>query len=325
MNDLANVWDLPTPWHIEPMSGSSHNHLALIVAANNQQAVLCTYGHDQPQLLEYLLAVTSAVAAEDVPFAVPNPLLTHTGERLYRHDDGYRTWLMSMLPWLPGDHPAVDDTAACVQAGQAFGRLLQALAHVTIDAGSPPSYSNLHRVHAYVIDPLAALRAAPLNSEHAQQIIDVVESLQQILPTLYSELPQQIIHGDYVPRNVLFLNGTVSAVLDFELCRWDARVVDVAIALLAWGGFAGHYDGEAMRRFAQGLNSVIALDDAEIAALPTMMRLVYVVRLLQVLGRYQQGIERGVAVERAALALIDLDAWLNAIPDFMHTHQSWLA
>ena len=325
MNILASVWDLPIPWHIEPMSGSSHNHLALIVAANNQQAVLCTYGNDQPQLLEYTLAVTSAVAALDLPFAVPNPIVTNTGERLYRHDDGYRTWLMSMMPWLPGDHPALDDVQSFRQAGHAFGRLLNALAQVTVTPASPPAYLNLSRVHSYIIDPLAALRAAPLNGESVQHIIDVFEALQPQLATLYETLPQQIIHGDFVPRNVLLLNDTVSAVLDFELCRNDLRVVDVAIALLAWGGFPSNYDAAMLCQFVQGFHDVIVLSDAEIAALPTMMRLIYIVRLLQVLGRYQQGTERNVAVERAALAFAEFDAWLNEIPDFNELYQSWLA
>ena len=49
------------------------------------------------------------------------------------------------------------------------------------------------------------------------------------------------------------------------------------------------------------------------------------VRLLQVLGRYQQGTERSVAVERVAHAFIELDAWLNEIPDFATPYQNWLA
>lgn len=325
MNDLATAWDLPTPWHIEPMSGSSHNHLALIVAANSQQAVLCTYGHDQPHLLDYMLAVTSAVAAADLPFAVPNPLVTTSGDRLYRHDDGYRTWLMSLMPWLPGEHPTTDDVAACWQAGYAFGRLLNALAQITVTPSSPAASMNLSRIHAYIIDPIAALRAAPLSNDNVLHIITVVESIQQQLPDWYAQLPQQIIHGDYVPRNVLLLNGMVSAVLDFELCRWDVRVVDVVIALLAWGGFAEHYDDAAMRNFVRGLHDVVVLSDDEITAIPTMMRLVYAVRLLQVLGRYQQGVERSVAVERIAHAFIELDTWLNDIPDMRDRYHGWLA
>jgi Ser/Thr protein kinase RdoA (MazF antagonist) len=80
-----------------------------------------------------------------------------------------------------------------------------------------------------------------------------------------------------------------------------------------------------MQQFVQGLHDVVPLNDTEIAALPTLMRLVYVVRLLQVLGRFQQGIERAVVVERAALSLIELDTWLNETSDFAVLYQSWLA
>lgn len=320
MSDLANVWDLPAPWQLEPMSGSTHNHLALIVAADNQQAVLCTYNNEAPTAFEYMRLVLQALTQQKLPFVVPLPLLTRNGESLYRHDDGYRTWVMTMLPWFAGEHPTSDDSDAVVHAGRVFARLLEALALVTVNEATPPPYMTLHRVHPYIIDPLAALRVAPLQLDQIKQLVQIVETLQVGLPAYYAELPRQIIHGDFVPSNVLVIQGMVSAVLDFELCRNDLRVLDVAIALLAWGGFADNYDESAMLRFGQGFAQIITLSDAEIASIPSMMRLAYVVHVLSALGRFQQGVERSVAVERAAITLLTLDAWLNEQHDTLIAH-----
>ncbi len=324
MSDLANVWDLPAPWQIEPMSGSAHNHLALIVAANQQHAVLCTYSNDAPASFGYMQAVLQALTAQKLPFALPLPLHTHSGASLYRHDDGYRTWVMTMLPWFSGDHPTVDDGDACFHAGRVHAQLLTALESVTVSESSPPPYMTLNRVHPYIIDPLAALRVAPLQNDQIKQLARIVETLQAELPAYYAELPRQIIHGDFVPSNVLVNQGMVSAVLDFELCRSDVRVLDVALAMLAWGGFGDTYDEAAMLRFGQGFAQISTLADAEIAAIPTMMRLAHVIRLLSALGRFQQGFERSVVVERAAMSLLTLDTWLQGYRDTLITDvQRW--
>ena len=311
MSDLANVWDLPAPWQIEPMSGSAHNHLALIVAADDQHAVLCTYSTDAPSSFGYTQAVLQALTAQKLPFALPVPMLTRSGMRLHRHDDGYRTWVMTMLPWFDGDHPTIEDVDAYFHAGRVHAQLLNACATVTVNEPSPAAYMTLNRVHPYIIDPLASLRVAPLPNDQIKQLVQLVETLQTALPAYYDELPRQIIHGDFVPSNILINNGMVSAVLDFELCRNDVRVLDVALAILAWGGFGDNYDASAMLRFGQGFAQITTLSDAEIAAIPTMMRLAHVVRVLLALGRFQQGFERSIVVERATMSLLTLDTWLD--------------
>jgi Ser/Thr protein kinase RdoA (MazF antagonist) len=84
------------------------------------------------------------------------------------------------------------------------------------------------------------------------------------------------------------------------------------------------YDEAALLRFGQGFAQIITMSDAEIAAVPTMMRLVLVVRLLLALGRFQQGFERSMVVERATISLLTLDSWLNEYHDtFIFDIQRW--
>lgn len=326
MSDLAHVWDLPAPWHIEPMTGSAQNNLALIVATNQQHAVMCIYSNDAPASFGYTQAVLESLNAQKLPFALPLPIPTRSGAILYRHDDGYRTWVMTLLPWFAGVHPTVKDGDAYVHAGRVLGQLLTALATTAVSESSPPASAILHRVHPYIIDPLAALRVAPTKQNQIKQLVQIVEMLVTELPKYYEELPRQIIHGDFVPSNVLVNQGLVSAVLDFELCRHDLRVLDVALALLAWCGFADSYNESAMLRFGQGFAQISTLSDAEIAAIPTMMRLAGVVRVLLALGRFQQGFDRSEVVERETSALFSLDTWLNGYSDTLITavHRWWL-
>jgi len=48
----------------------------------------------------------------------------------------------------------------------------------------------------------------------------------------WSVLPQQVIHGDWHPGNVLFRHADVAAVLDFDSARVEPRIVDVANGVL---------------------------------------------------------------------------------------------
>lgn len=321
ITELSRAWDLPTPWQIEPMMGSSNNHLALITADNHQKAVLCTFAHEQPQQLTYVHDVLSALSQRTLSFAVPTPMRTRAGEYWHMLDDGYRNWLMTLTPWYAGEHPDADEISVAGLAGSALAELLNALAQVETTTNSPTSYAQLQRIHPYVIDPVAALRAAPLETATIQQITEIVTTLQQQLPELYESLPQQIIHGDFTPRNILVNDQKISAVLDFELCRHDVRALDIAVALLAWGGFDADHRTEAMNAFFGALQRDISLTDVELHALPALLRLVRVVRLLQALGRFQQGIERSVMVERAAASLLTLDTWLVDHPDALMSTQ----
>lgn len=321
ITELSKAWDLPTPWQIEPMMGSSNNHLALIIADDNQKAVLCTFAHEQPQQLAYVHEVLRMLAQHTLSFDVPTPMRTRNGEYWHMLDDGYRNWLMTLTPWFDGDHPDADEVATATLAGAALAELLNTLAHLQPNTNTPATYAQLHRIHPYVIDPVAALRVAPLSAPFIQRIIAIVTHLQQHLPDLYDTLPQQIIHGDFTPRNILVHEHKISAVLDFELSRTDLRALDVAVALLAWGGFDEHHRNDAMSAFLHAVQRDLCLRDAELNALPDLLRLVRVVRLLQALGRFQQGVERSVVVERAAASLLTLDTWLIEHPDFVLSAQ----
>lgn len=321
ITELSKAWDLPTPWQIEPMMGSTNNHLALITADDNQKAVLCTFTHEQPQQLAYIHEVLDALAHQSLPFSVPTPMRTRNGEYWHMLDDGYRNWLMTLTPWFDGEHLDADEVTEAALAGTALAELLTALATVSTNTTSPTSYAQLQRVHPYVIDPIAALRTAPLDTPTIQHIIEIVTAVQEQLTDLYATLPQQIIHGDYTPRNVLVLDQKINAVLDFEVCRYDIRAIDVAVALIAWGGFDEHHRTEATNAFLHAVQRDLNLSDAELNALPTLLRLVRIVRLLQALGRFQQGVERSVVVERAAAALLALDAWIIEHPDFVMSAQ----
>lgn len=67
-----------------------------------------------------------------------------------------------------------------------------------------------------------------------------------------SVLPSGVIHGDFTPWNLLFTEGELSGIVDFDLSHWDLRIADFA---LSW---RGKYDDVVF-----GFDEVSPLSDLE--------------------------------------------------------------
>lgn len=87
------------------------------------------------------------------------------------------------------------------------------------------------------------------------------------------DLPRGIIHADLFPDNVFFIDDAVSGVIDFYFACEDFFAYDLAITINSWCF-------EASREFNRTKSSLLVknyqkkrpLSEAEIAALPTLMR-----------------------------------------------------
>ena len=102
----------------------------------------------------------------------------------------------------------------------------------------------------------------PLGREALQRLAAQLQ-VAIALPDV-SDLPVGFIHADYFPDNVLFLEETVSGIIDFYFACSDIAVYDLAVALVAWNDRA--------HDVLNGYRSVRPLSDAETAALPVLCR-----------------------------------------------------
>lgn len=105
--------------------------------------------------------------------------------------------------------------------------------------------------------------------------------------TVYQALPQLVIHGDMHRENVLFRGNKVVALIDFDQITWDARLVDLVDALVAfatsterlphmmWGMFTGPLDEKRAWSLIEAYARVTPLTEAELAVLPTMLELLW--------------------------------------------------
>lgn len=86
-------------------------------------------------------------------------------------------------------------------------------------------------------------------------------------------LPKGIIHADLFKDNVLMDQDQVAGFIDFYYACYDYLLYDIAITLNSWAGLpTGDIDEKKAQALLKGYQSVRTLHQAEIKALPAMLR-----------------------------------------------------
>ena len=177
----------------------------------------------------------------------------------------------------------------------------------TIDAGR--QLANFHRHladFAHEFKPLQAsfhdsstvrthLRA--IGSDRTARPGGKLQAIAEALTVLYNESsirvnqlgfdswPQQVIHGDWHPGNMLFSNGKVAVVLDFDSIRVAPAVVDLANGMLQFSIVGGrpnpadwpdYFDQDKLLQFLAGYKEKATgkpalLDEYKLLALLDLM------------------------------------------------------
>jgi len=174
-------------------------------------------------------------------------------------------------------------------------------AEATADSGR-----QLANLHGHLAD-FACEYQPPTGSFHGSSSVRVqLEKTAQKTPTPNSELqetaealaglyqncshrvnqlgfeswPQQIVHGDWHPGNMLFAEGKLVAVLDFDSIRLAPMVTDLANGMLQFSKVAGspnpadwpdYLDQAKLVQFSSGYRQVIEPERNELSSLGFLM------------------------------------------------------
>jgi homoserine kinase type II len=326
--DISNLWaawPVSGPWHLSPLFGGTNNMMWRADAADGRSYVLrLSPDLDRAPRMRYEAQLLQALEDKDPPFRLPVPLKATSGDILvsFEHEQGTEA-IATLFPLLPGNlhdrPPECHDVLSTSHAALTLAWLDTALATLP-DIQPPdgyiplPTFGELAHWHPLVSDPLSAVEHLPIDHEQAKQICACLTNVIENVPSLYATIPQQILHRDYNPGNILLDQQRVTAVLDFEFAGRDIRVLDLCVALSWWPvnllGTGKEWD--LIDTFGAAYTHQLPLSEEELIALPTVFRLRDATSLVHRTGRYLAGMETEGRMQRRVEHSLWREAWLSA-------------
>jgi homoserine kinase type II len=207
--------------------------------------------------LPYFLDLMRWLGAHDFPCPTPTP--DRSGEVL-KTLRGKPAALVSFLTGVSVRRPSA---AHCREAGAGLARL-----HLAAQGFPGRRENDLGHAAWKSMFTGEEVGADGLRPGLSAVIRDDLEMLEASWP---KGLPEGVIHADFFPDNVFFLDHRFSAAIDFYFAANDALAYDVAVCLNAWCFEPdGAFNFTNARAFVAGYGSRRPLSDAEKAALPLL-------------------------------------------------------
>ena len=202
------------------------------------------------------LSLLTDLAAAGVP--VVKPLLPATGLGLPLLGEKP----FALFPWVAGE--SLCFRLASAEACRKVGRALAAV-HLVSSKRAPLGPGRFGPT-----DMLARLDAVERTAPRADILADVArvrELYERFLPLRNPALPAGIVHGDLFRDNVLWCDGEIAALLDFESAFHGPLVYDLLVTLAAWC-YGDAFDLTRVRAMVEGYASLRPLSAAEVSAVP---------------------------------------------------------
>lgn len=220
----------------------------------------------------------------DAGFPVPAVMTRDSGSTWFSQSDK----VYEVLSWIGGESFVEGDCAAISAMGSLLARFHR------LFADDPPRRRTvrLREDHPDLMRTyLAQWRQLGPDHRQEEQFAELGRQLDYVSRELdtgfYSSLPQSVIHGDVHPGNVRFRQSEVTAMYDFDYLAVQARVRDVSDAIIYFASRHGDtFDADEIGSMVQpyvpdlarcrvllrGYQSVSALTDPELRALPLLIR-----------------------------------------------------
>ncbi|MFO0972665.1 MAG: phosphotransferase [Phycisphaerae bacterium] len=218
-------------------------------------------------------------------FPLPHLILTRDGgHSLVRLSD----WVYELFEFIPGE-PYDQSLLTTYEAGKTLG-LYHRLAVECRPQHKPPS--GHYHAAAVVRRYLGELAPRLAEKTHARDHPEQAQTLCDAILNAYDRAGQaaedlgllswepQVVHSDWHPGNMLFAQGRVVAVIDYDAARIQPRVMDVANGVLQFSLVTGsrnpdtwpdYTDEPRAKRFLRGYDEINVLSVAELKCVPLLM------------------------------------------------------
>lgn len=326
---LLRNWPIEPPFTLTPLEGGTNNHTWSVKTEGASSYVLrLILGTADLSHFRYETALLQALQQQALPFHVPLPLQAHHGDNLVLIESNEtEPMLATLTPLLPGVIPE-RNISNISKASVALAQLDAALATIpasslpVIAGDAPFMYGDLYHCHPLIQDPLATAEQL-LEPAQAKPLEAILRQTQQDWEILSAQdLPQQIVHRDYGPGNVLMAEERVTAILDFEFAAVDRRIFDLCVAISWWPVrlMGTGQEWELIDAFGQAYITLFPLIETELRVLPSTLRMRDTTSLIYRMGRYLAGLETKQTIQERVQHSLWREAWLTAHSETLLRH-----
>jgi homoserine kinase type II len=240
-------------------------------------------GRDHPMKVAHAHALQQFLG--DHRFPVPSPVPVRSGDDTMVIMDEL---IYEMFPYAPG-LPYDGSPEATSDAGRVLGEFHRLVRDFRSDW--EPSRRGYHD-SAIVRGNLNAIPASIGKDDSVvgreSELLATVSGLYDMYENAserandagFAEWPVQLVHADWHPGNMLFLDGRITAVIDYDSLRLLPAVTDLANGVLQFSIIGGpvdprlwppELDEARMRRFLSGYEQEFTLAPEQVRMLPALM------------------------------------------------------
>ncbi|MCD9021876.1 phosphotransferase [Cohnella sp. NL03-T5] len=284
------------------------------IEANGRRWVLRIYEtHKDAEKIKFEHEILLVLSECSLPFQVPVPVKCEDGSTVVELEDGTGR-LACLFHYIEGHRPEEGSTEIAYTFGAATGQLSVALASLKVE-GKPmyPPYYEMDSAHPLCMPSKVAEFCFNPPTEFQGQsaalrvIGEAIQNFRGYLPQ-FRELPHQLIHGDINYSNSLVSESEsdgkcVAAILDFEFCTRDLRVMELAV--IVSGFLTGELALDNIEGILSGFGEQLQLERAEVEAIPLLVQLRILDVFLHFLGRYLDGVDGESVLKEQTLYALD--------------------
>jgi len=275
VSEVSRAFGLAEPAEWSDLGGSWTTNLRLDHPDRESVVVRIHRGSTSPARLAAMQTARDVVAAAGVPTV--RHLATPDGEPFVSLGNGR---LAELEPWVQWNERM--NTPLLLERGFAIlGRVHDALRTTPIPAaGATADYANhIHSEQAAAATRRGADRIRGwqdfILTRLADRVVRHVDAVAAAEEPLHDRQVRQIVHGDFWDNNVLFRDGELAAVIDFDFMANRPRIDDLALTIYFFLLEPGRdlptaADRGLVRRFVDAYDhgTVLPLSQDERAALP---------------------------------------------------------
>ena len=193
---------------------------------------------------------------------------------------------------------------------------------------SSPLCGDGDQFHALIADSLVTIEQLPVERSLSSRVRDLQAVVIGMIDDLFCHLPQQLLHRDCGPGNMLVDASGITALLDFEFAGKDIRALDLCIALSWWpvNLMGTGKEWEVIDAFGSAYMHDFLLSEAELRAIPDLLRLRDAGSLTHRIRRYMAGMESDAVIEGRLKHTLWREEWLSVNQEQLLDHVfSWTA